>query len=179
LGPHLSAQLHTARQTNPSPGTLATSAASASLPDTEGNGYPPTAQSLNVFYSIIRGRYIYRKNSLLVIIQVRTVRYTKVLPVSLFILAFFSFYLSKTVADYQTLNFSVSFYKTDLIKVIQNKHKYIIDRVIAIVIIHHFLDLEPYKYHHLPLHIISIILRFTPQPDFPRAKISNKTGQEK
>jgi hypothetical protein len=44
----------------------------------------------------------------------------------LFVLASGSFWPPKAVADYQTLSFSVSFYKIRWAKTIQNQHKHII-----------------------------------------------------
>jgi hypothetical protein len=54
-------------------------------------------------------------------------------------------------------------------KTIQNQHKHIICWVVVIVGICHFLDPEPYEQLYLPLHVIVIILRFSPQPDFQKS----------
>jgi hypothetical protein len=54
-------------------------------------------------------------------------------------------------------------------KTIQNQHKHIIGWVIVIVGIHHFLDPEPYEHFYLPPHVIVMILRFSPQPDFQKS----------
>jgi hypothetical protein len=64
-------------------------------------------------------------------------------------------------------------------KTIQNQHKHIIGWVIVIVIIRHFLDLEPYEQLYLPPHIIVMILRFSPQPDSLHSQIFRKAGQKK
>jgi hypothetical protein len=52
-----------------------------------------------------------------------------------------------------------------LVKTIQNQHKHIINRVVAILGIRHFLDHDPYGHLHLPLHIIPIIHRLSSQLD--------------
>jgi hypothetical protein len=53
-------------------------------------------------------------------------------------------------------------------KTIQNQHKHVIGWVVVIVGIRHFLDPEPYKQLYLPPHVIVMILRFSPQPDFQK-----------
>jgi hypothetical protein len=52
-----------------------------------------------------------------------------------------------------------------LVKTVQNQHEHIIGRVVMIVRICCFLDLEPFGPLHLHLHVITMILRFFPQPD--------------
>jgi hypothetical protein len=65
------------------------------------------------------------------------------------------------------------------VKTIQNQHKHIINRVVAILGIRHFLDHDPYGHLHLPLHIIPMIHRFSTQPDYPHNQILRKAGQKK
>jgi hypothetical protein len=64
-------------------------------------------------------------------------------------------------------------------KTIQNQHKHIINWVVVIVGIRHFLDPEPYEQLYLPPHVIVMIPRFFPQPDSPHSQIFRKAGQKK
>jgi hypothetical protein len=50
-------------------------------------------------------------------------------------------------------SFQLAFIRFDLVKIIQNQHKYIIDRFVAIVRICHFLDIEPYENLYLSAHV--------------------------
>jgi hypothetical protein len=68
--------------------------------------------------------------------------------------------------------------KIDLTKIIQNQHKHRISRVVAIVRIHHFLDLRPYEHLQLPSHIILTIFRFSSQPDSPSQLDYQKSSSE-
>jgi hypothetical protein len=56
-----------------------------------------------------------------------------------------------------------------LLNIVQNQHEHRIDRVVTIVEIHRFLDLEPFEPLHLHLHVIPMILRFFSQPDSQKA----------
>jgi hypothetical protein len=64
-------------------------------------------------------------------------------------------------------------------KTIKNQHKHIIDWVVVIVGIRHFLDSEPYEQLYLPPHVIVMILRFSLQPNSPHSQIFRKAGQKK
>jgi hypothetical protein len=69
--------------------------------------------------------------------------------------------------------------KVDLVKTIQNQHKHIIGRVVAIVGICHFFYHEFYGQLYLPPHVIPTILRFSLQLDSQHNKIIRKDGQRK
>jgi hypothetical protein len=64
-------------------------------------------------------------------------------------------------------------------KIIQNQYKHIIDWVVVIVEIRHFLDPEPYEQFYLSTHVIIMILKFSPQPDSPHSQIFRKASQKK
>jgi hypothetical protein len=61
---------------------------------------------------------------------------------ALFVSVFFSFWPPKAAMYYQTLAFQPASIRIDLVKTIQNQHRHRIGRVVAIVGIHHFLDLN-------------------------------------
>jgi hypothetical protein len=58
------------------------------------------------------------------------------------------------------LNFLVCFIRIILVKTVRNQYKYVIGRVVTIVVIHRFLDLEPFRPFNLSSHVILMILIF-------------------
>jgi hypothetical protein len=95
---------------------------------------------------------------------------------ALFVSSFLASGHQKLLRTAKRLAFQPTSIKIDLVKTIQNQYKHIIGRVVAIVGIHHFIDPEPYGYIHLPLHVITTIFRFSPQPYSPNNQILKKTG---
>jgi hypothetical protein len=69
--------------------------------------------------------------------------------------------------------------KIDLVKTVQNQHKHKIGRIVMIVEICCFLDLEPFRPLHLPPHVIHTILIFFLQPDSLHSQILRKSWSEK
>jgi hypothetical protein len=91
---------------------------------------------------------------------------------ALFAWAFFNLWPPKAVADYQTLQtFQPACIRIALVKTIQNQHEHRIDRVVTIVEIRRFLDLEPFRPLYLPPAYNSYdtqilpIAKFSPHPD--------------
>jgi hypothetical protein len=77
------------------------------------------------------------------------------------------------------LTFQTAFMRITLVKTVQNQCEHRIDRVIMIAGVCHFLDPKPYEPLHLPSQVISIILRFSTQPDSPHSQILEKARQKK
>jgi hypothetical protein len=75
--------------------------------------------------------------------------------------------------------FQPAFVKIALVKTFQNQYEHKIGRIVTIVEICSFLDLEPFRPLHLPPHVMHTIFRFFPQSDSLHSQILRKNWSEK